>query len=246
MNITTKEKPQKADRDAIVKAFRAAFPYTVPVLTGFLVLGAAYGILMSSKGYGFFWPGLVSLFVFAGSMQFVAVGMLTGNPEPVSLLLMTIMVNARHLFYGLSLLGKYRNTGWMKTYLIFGLCDETYSIICATEPPEGVDKRWFLFFITFLNHFYWVSGSTLGGFLGMAIPFDSTGVDFALTALFVVILIGQWQAARDRLPAVIGLGGAVLCRLLFGADRFLIPSMLVILLAVTCLRKPLERRQENR
>jgi len=226
------------------KAFRAAFPYTLPVLTGFLVLGMAYGILMSGKGYGFFWPGLVSLFVFAGSMQFVAVGMLAGGLTPVSVLMMTLMVNARHLFYGLSMLEKYRNIGWMKGYLIFGLCDETYSILCATEPPEGIDRRWFMFFVTFLNHFYWVSGSLIGGFLGMAIPFDSTGVDFALTALFVVILIGQWQGARDRLPNVIGVAGTVLCRLLFGPERFLIPAMLTILLSVTLMRKPLERRQE--
>lgn len=229
-----------------IRALRAAFPYTVPVLTGFLVLGIAYGVLMSGKGYGYFWPGLVSLFVFAGSMQFVAAGMLPGGLDPLSILLITLMVNARHLFYGLSLLEKYRNLGWIKGYLIFGLCDETYSILCATEPPEGIDKRWFMFFVTFLNHLYWVSGSFIGGFIGMAIPFNNTGVDFALTALFIVILIGQWQGAKDRLPAVIGISGAILCRLIFGPERFLIPAMLVILLAVTCLRKPLERRQDRR
>lgn len=228
------------------RALRAAFPYTLPVLTGFLVLGMAYGVLMSSKGYGYYWPGLVSLFVFAGSMQFVAVGMLAGGPALWPVLLMTLMVNARHLFYGLSMLEKFKDVGWMKGYLIFGLCDETYSILCATEPPEGVDRRWFMFFVTLLDHSYWVAGSLIGGFLGMAIPFDSTGVDFALTALFVVILIGQWQGARDRLPNVIGVGGAVLCRLIFGPERFLIPAMLTILLAVTFLRKPLERRQEHR
>ncbi|MDR0469331.1 MAG: AzlC family ABC transporter permease [Peptococcaceae bacterium] len=226
--------------DARQKALKAAFPYTLPVLTGFLVLGIAYGILMSSKGYGLFWPGLVSVFVFAGSMQFVAVGMMAGGFDPVAVLLMTLMVNARHIFYGLSMLEKYRNTGWMKGYLIFGLCDETYSILCATDPPEGVDRRWFMFFITFLNHSYWVAGSFIGGFVGMAIPFEVAGIDFALTALFVVILIGQWQGARNRLPTVIGVAGSVVCRLLFGSDRFLIPAMLVILLSVTALRKPLD------
>ena len=225
------------------KALRAAFPYTLPVLSGFLVLGMAYGVLMSSKGYGFIWSGLISLFVFAGSMQFVAMGMMAGGLEPVPLLLMTIMVNARHVFYGLSMLGKYRDTGWMKGYLIFGLCDETYSILCSTDPPEGVDRRWFMFFITLLDHFYWVAGSAVGGLLGMAIPFNVAGVEFSLTALFVVIFISQWQGARDRLPSLIGIAGAVFCRLIFGADRFLIPAMLVILLAVTGLRNPLERRQ---
>ena len=227
------------------KALQAAFPYTIPVLTGFLVLGIAYGILMSSVGYGFLWPALVSVFVFAGSMQFVAVGMLAEGFAPISLLLMTLMVNARHLFYGLSLLERYKNTGWMKPYLIFGLCDETYSILCSTEIPADVDRRWFMFFVTGLNHLYWVSGSAIGGLLGEVIPFDSTGIDFALTALFVVILIAQWQGAKDRLPTLIGIAGAILCRLAFGADRFLIPAMVVILASVTGLRPYLERRQEK-
>ena len=206
-------------------------------------MGAAYGVLMSSKGYGFLWPALISLFVFAGSMQFVAAGMLGSGQTLVSVLLVTLMVNARHLFYGLSLLEKYRDTGWMKGYLIFGLCDETYSILCAAQPPEGVEKRWFMFFITLLHHLYWVAGSAMGGILGMAAPFPADGVDFALTALFVVIFIGQWQAARDRLPNVIGVACALFCRMLFGAENFLIPAMLMILLSAACLRKPLERRQ---
>ena len=238
--IQTERKPSGELKKA---ALRAAFPYTLPVLTGFLVLGIAYGILMNSKGYGFIATGLVSLFVFAGSMQFVAVGMLADGLQPLSLLLMTLMVNARHVFYGLSMLEKFRNTGWMKAYLIFGLCDETYSILCGTEAPEGADRRWFMFFITLLNHSYWVAGSLIGGLIGRALPFNSAGVDFALTALFVVILTGQWQKAKDRLPNVIGVVGAVLCRIFFGPEGFLIPAMIFILLSVSCLRKPLERRQ---
>ncbi len=227
------------------KALKAAFPYTIPVLTGFFVLGLAFGILMSSKGYGFFWPTLVSIVVFAGSMQFVAVGMMAGGLEPLSIILMTLMVNARHLFYGLSMLEKYRGTGWMKPYLIFGLCDETYSILCTTEPAEGVDKNWFMFFVTLLNQIYWVVGSTVGGFIGMVIPFDTTGIDFALTALFIVIFLTQWQNIKGRPSALIGIICTVICRLLFGPDGFLIPAMLCILLTVTVLRQPLEKRYDR-
>ncbi|MCL2166372.1 MAG: AzlC family ABC transporter permease [Clostridiales bacterium] len=227
------------------KAFLAAFPYTIPVLSGFLVLGFAYGVLMASKGYSFLWAGFASLFVFAGSMQFLAAGMLPEGADPLSLFLITLMVNARHLFYGLSMLEKFRDTGWMRTYLIFGLCDETYSILCATEAPEGIDRRWFMFFITALHHLYWISGSLAGGLVGKALAFNTSGIDFALTALFTVILISQWQGAKDRLPNGIGIAGAVLCRLLFGPERFLLPAMLLILLSVTCLRKPLERRQSR-
>ena len=179
------------------------------------------------------------------SMQFVAVGMLAGGFDPLALLLMTVLVNARHVFYGLSLLETYRGTGWMKPYLIFGLCDETYSLLCAQTPPEGVDKNWFMFFVTLLNHSYWVAGSTLGGVLGLAIPFDVTGIDFALTALFVVIFVGQWQGAKDRLPSVIGVASALLCRLLFGPDHFLVATMLLMLLLMTVFRRPLTRRQGN-
>ena len=226
-------------------ALRAAFPYTIPVLSGFLMLGMAFGILMDSKGYGGLWPPLVSAFVFAGSMQFVAVGLLADGFAPVSLLMITLMVNARHLFYGISLLSQYRDTGWMKPYLIFGLCDETYSILCTTQQPQGVDRRWFMFFVTLLHQSYWVLGSGIGSFLGMVIPFSPKGIDFALTALFVVLFLGQWTTAKDKRPSVIGVAGTVLCRLVFGAESFLVPSLLVILLLMTVMRKPLEGGREG-
>jgi 4-azaleucine resistance transporter AzlC len=215
------------------------------VLTGFLVLGTAFGILMSAKGYGYFWPPFVSLIVFAGSMQFAAVGLLAGGLAPMPLILVTLAVNARHVFYGLSMLEKYRGAGWMKPYLIFGLCDETYAILCGTEPAEGVDKHWFMFFVTLLNQLYWVAGSALGSFIGMMIPFNTAGIDFALTALFVVIFLTQWRDGKGRPAALIGIVCAVICRLLFGAGGFLVPAMLCMLLAVTLLRRPLEKRHSQ-
>jgi 4-azaleucine resistance transporter AzlC len=222
-------------------ALLAAFPHTIPVFTGYLVLGAAYGILMNSKGLSLIWILIASIFVFAGSMQFVAVSLLAAGFDPLGAFLMTLMVNARHLFYAISMLGKYRNLGKVKPYLIFSLTDETFSILCSTEPPEGIDRKWFYFFVSFLDHMYWITGSLLGGILGSMIKFNTKGIDFVLTALFVVIMINQWKSAKNHLPAVIGIASAILCRIVFGASDFIIPSMILILLSVTLFKKPMER-----
>jgi 4-azaleucine resistance transporter AzlC len=221
------------------KALKAAFPHTLPVFTGFTFLGIAYGILMNSKGYGVGWTVLMSLMAFAGSAQYIAINLLTSVFDPVYALLLTLMVNARHLFYGVSLLDKYRGTGKFKPYLIFGLCDETFSIICSTDPPEGVNRNWFLFFITLLNHGYWVIGSAIGGLLGYMVSFNTKGLDFVLTALFVVIFIGQWKSPEKRLPAAIGVACSAVCLAIFGQSNFIIPSMLAILAILTVFRKSL-------
>lgn len=219
------------------KAFKAAFPHTIPIFTGFIFLGMAYGILMNTKGYGLGWTILMSVLAFAGSAQYVAITFLTSVFNPVYALLMTLMINARHLFYGISLLEKYKNTGKFKPYLIFGLCDETFSIVCSTEPPEGVNRNWFMFFITLLDHIYWVLGSALGGLLGSMISFNTKGLDFVLTALFVVIFIGQWKTKRDHKPAIIGVVCSVVCLAVFGSSNFIIPSMIAILAVLTISRK---------
>lgn len=216
-------------------ALKAAFPHTIPVLTGFIFLGIAYGITMCEKGFGVSWIFLMSLFVFAGSAQYVAITFLTSAFNPVYAFLMTLMVNVRHLFYGISLLEKFKDFGRFKPYLIFGLCDETFSIVCSTNPPEGVDKKWFIFFITLLNHCYWVTGSVIGGIIGSLISFNTKGLDFVLTALFVVIFVGQWKSSRDHKPAVIGVLGSLVCLLIFGQSHFIIPSMIVILAALMML-----------
>ena len=174
------------------QAAAAAFPLTIPVFTGFLVLGMAYGVLMQQSGYGAFWSTLMSAVAFCGSMQFAAITLLTSAFDPIAALLLSIMVNARHLFYGISMLEKYKGMGWKKPYLIFGMCDETFSINCTVTPPEGVDRGWFMFFVTLLNQTYWVAGATLGALLGSVLHFDTTGIEFVMTALFTVMFVNQW------------------------------------------------------
>lgn len=219
------------------KALKAAFPHTIPVFTGFIFLGAAYGILMNSNGYGVGWSLLMSLIVFAGSAQYLAISFLTTAFNPLYAFLMTLMVNARHLFYGISLLDRYRDTGKLKPFLIFGLCDETFSVVFAAEPPEGVSRRWFMFFITLLNYLYWSLGTVVGGIIGTMITFNTDGLDFVLTALFIVIFLGQWKSNKDHKPAIIGVISSVICLIIFGPDHFIIPSMILIIVILTMIRK---------
>lgn len=228
-----------------MKALKAAFPHTLPVMTGYLFLGIAFGILMTSKGYHFGWSTFMSIFVFAGSMQYVAINLLTTAFNPLSAFLMTLMVNARHLFYGLSLLGKFNEAGKKKPYLIFGLVDETFSILCSTEPPEGVDRGWFMFFITLLNHIYWVTASAIGGILGSLVTFNTKGIDFVMTALFVVIFINQWKSQKQHAPALIGVAASIASLLVFGPGNFIIPSMILIIVVLTLYRKPFEKGEEK-
>ena len=228
-------------RQKILLAFRAAFPKTLPILAGFLFLGISYGIYMNVSGFSFLYPMLMGLTIFAGSIEFVAVSMLLGAFDPVQALLMTIMINARHLFYGISMLDKYRGLGWKKPYLIFGLCDETFSINYTADIPKEVDRGWYYFFVTLLNQIYWVSGATIGGLFGSIIPFETEGLDFVMTALFVVIFLDQWMKEKSHVSSLTGLGVSLVCLLTLKADNFMIPSMVLILLALTALRKPLEK-----
>lgn len=230
----------QSKRKTIQRAFRSAFPHTIPIFAGFWFLGLTYGIYMNVSGFGFWYPMLMSLTIFAGSVEFVAVNMLLGTFNPLQALTMTLMINARHLFYGISMLDKYKGTGWKKPYLIFGMCDESFSINYTAKVPEDVDRNWFMFFVTLLNHFYWFSGATLGGIFGSLIHFDTKGLDFVMTAMFVVIFLEQWMKEKRHVSAVTGVGLSLFCLILFGPDRFLIPSMLAILGALTLMRPSLE------
>lgn len=221
-------------------ALNTALPYTLPVLTGFLFLGIAYGILMNSKGYGLGWIILMSTIVYAGSAQYVAITFLTSAFNPVYALAMTLMVNARHLFYGISLLDKYKNTGKLKPYLIFGLADETFSIACSSNISKNIDKRWFYFFVTLLNHIYWILGSVIGGVIGNNIVFNTKGLDFVLTALFTTIFIGQWKSQKNHKPALIGVVCSVISLILFGKTTFIIPAMISILLMLLFKKTDIE------
>lgn len=210
-------------------ALRAAFPATIPVLTGYLCIGMAYGLLMANAGYGVFWALLLSLLCYAGSMEFVAVSLLTAGFDPVQALLMALMINARHAFYGLSMLEKYRGTGWARPFLIFSLTDETFSLVSTLKPPDGVTRRDFYFWISLLDYLYWQVGSVLGALIGGLLPFDTTGLDFALTALFIVLFLEQWRKRENRPAALIGLGCTAVSLAVVGADRLVIPAMVLIL-----------------
>lgn len=225
----------------IKKAFKSAFPHTIPILAGFLFLGFAYGVLMNVSGFSFVYPLLMSITILAGSMEFVAVNILLGAFNPVQTFLLTLMINARHLFYGLSMLDIFKNTGLKKLYLIFGMCDETFSINFTALIPNGIDKGWFMFFVTLLNHLYWVTGSVLGGILGSFITFDTDGISFVMTSMFAVIFLEQFLNEKNHLPSYAGLAISALCLLIFGADNFIIPSMAAILAILTFLRNHIEK-----
>ncbi|MGD9559617.1 MAG: AzlC family ABC transporter permease [Oscillospiraceae bacterium] len=226
-------------------AVRAAFPHTIPVLTGYLFMGMAFGILLASKGYGALWAFFMALFIFAGSMQFVAVALMAGGFDPLSAFLLTLMVNARHIFYGIPMLERFKHYGKARFYMIFALTDETFSLMCSTQPPPGVDEKRFYLSIAALDHSYWVTGCTLGGLIGSAMPVNTTGIDFVMTALFTVIFIEQWRQKQNRTPALIGLGVSVLCRVVFGPQWFILAAMAVLVLIFSLGRTPLERRLDS-
>ena len=229
----------------IGSAFKAAFPHTIPIFAGFWFIGLAYGIYMNVSGFSFWYPMIMSLTIFAGSMEFVAANLLLGSFDPLQAFLMTLMINARHIFYGISMLDKYKGMGWKKFYLIFGLCDETFSINYSANVPEGVDRGWFMFWVTALDHFYWFLGATLGGIFGSLIHFKTDGISFVMTAMFITFFIDQWQKDKSHISSLIGIGLPVMCLVIFGAEDFMIPSMLMILGALMLVRRPVEQRAEK-
>ncbi len=226
-------------------AFRRAFPYTIPVLTGYLFIGIAFGVMFAEKGYSFLWAILMSLLVYAGSGQYLAVNFFVPGISFFQVIFMTLMVNIRHIFYGISLLEKFNQMGRKRWYMIFALTDETYSLLCTTDVPGDVDEEKFLFAISIMNQSYWVIGSAIGGLAGTLIPFNSEGIEFAMTALFVVIFVEQWMNAENRIPELIGVLSAVLCLLVFGADNFVLPSMLFITFILSVCRTKLERQVDK-
>jgi 4-azaleucine resistance transporter AzlC len=217
--------------------FKSAFIATLPVLTGYLVLGFGFGIILRANGYGILLAFAMSLFIYAGSMQYVAIGLIAAGAPLITIALTTLMVNARHLFYGISMLEKYRNTGKAKPYLMCTLTDETFSLVCNDNPgiPEKERKKYYLY-VSLLNHIYWVTGSVIGAVAGSFAGFNSEGIDFALTALFITVFIEQWLTNKRHSPAIIGVAVSVVCLLIFGKDNFLIPAMLVMLLLL-CVYK---------
>ena len=219
------------------KVFKPALAATLPVMAGYLILGFGFGIIIKANGYSTALAAAMSIFIYAGSMQYVAIGLMTGGASLITTALTTLMVNIRHLFYGVSMLEKYQNTGKAKPYLIFALTDETYSLVCGELPglaPE--DRTNYELLVSLLNHLYWIVGSIAGAVAGSLIRFNSQGIDFALTALFLTVFTDQWLTAKKHGPALIGLGASVASLLIFGKDNFLIPAMLIIALTL-CLYK---------
>ena len=216
---------------------RTAFLDTVPVMAGYVFLGFGFGILMQQSGFGVLWAGAMSLFIYAGSMQYVAVSLLTSGASLLTAALTAFVVNARHLFYGISMIDAYKGTGRKKPYLIFGLTDETYSLVSRTEVPEGLSRTGYCFWVTLFDHLYWVGGTLLGALAGSLLPINYEGVEFALTALFVTIFVEQWLSAKKHGPAIVGVAATTLSLLIFGKDVFLIPSMAAIAACLTIMRR---------
>ena len=219
-----------------MKTARTAFVKSLPVMAGYIILGIGFGILAHNAGYGFPWVLAMSLLIYAGTMQYVGVGLLAGGASVLTVILTTIMVNARHLFYSISMLRHYENAGPYKPYLIFSLTDETYSLLCDGKVPEDTDPDRFRFLVSLFNHSYWVLGSVIGSLISGILPFSTAGIEFSMTALFIASFTEQWITAKDHIPAAVGLLGTLLCLILFGPERFLIPAMLLITLLLSLFR----------
>lgn len=225
-----------------------AFKQSVPIMAGYIVLGMGFGVLLKSKGYGVLWAIAMSVFIYAGSMQYVAINLITGGASLIATALMTLMVNARHLFYGISMLDKYKNTGKYRPYLIFALTDETYSLVCSGKIPEGVDRNKYYFLVSLFDQVYWVIGSVIGSVVGSVLNFNTVGIDFSMTALFLVVFVEQWKSTKDHASAITGVAASVACLLFFGAGNFVIPAMIsitVILLLMRKFRKDSEEAAEK-
>lgn len=227
-----------------LQQMRFAVKQTIPVMMGYLFLGIAFGLMLQNAGYHFLWAFAISLFVYAGSMQFVMVSLLSGGASLIYAAVMTFFINGRHIFYGLSFIEKFNEMGKWKPYMIFSLTDETYSVLCGVKVPEGMSEKKTMFYISFFDQCYWIIGSVIGGLAGQLITFNTTGIDFSMTALFIAIVIEQWQESRNRAPAIIGTVCAVLCLLLLGPDRFIVPA-LAASVAILLVLQPMITKEEK-
>ncbi|MFC3899901.1 AzlC family ABC transporter permease [Aliicoccus persicus] len=229
--------------DEHVSTFKYAFPKTIPILAGFAFLGMSYGIYMNSLGFGPLYAISMSMFIFAGSMEFVAGSLLLGPFAPLSAFLLTLMINARHLFYGIAMLDKFKGTGKKKAYLIYGMCDESFVINSSTQVPQYINQGWFMFYVTLLNQIYWVGGTTIGSLFSSAVTFNTDGLEFVMVALFVIIFLENWMKEHNHISSIIGIVASVLSLLIFGTDNFIIPAMILILVSLTSIKSTVEKRE---
>lgn len=225
------------------RTLKRAFKDSLPILAGYLALGMGFGVMLQSKGYSFWWAILMSCTMFAGSGQYAGVDFLASGASILTTAVMTFIINARHFFYGFSLLDKYKGAGVLKPYMIFGLTDETYSIVCSAKLGDDINHKKYYFLLTALNQLYWITGCVSGAVAGAFLPFDSKGIDFAMTALFIVIIVEQWLGTKEHLPAILGIATTVICLIIFGADLFIIPSMVLIAAELLLFRKKLDKTE---
>ena len=228
----------------IKRTFKRAFRDSLPVLAGYLALGIGFGVLLQSKGYSFWWAILMSVTIFTGSGQYAGVDFLANSASIVTTAIMTFIINARHFFYGFSLLDKYKGAGIFKPYLIFGLTDETYSVVCSAKLDDTIDHKKYYLFLTALDHCYWITGCTLGAVLGEILPFSNEGIGYSMTALFIVIMVEQWLTSKEHLPVILGVSTTIVCLVIFGADLFIIPAMVLIAFELVIFRKKLDKTAE--
>lgn len=240
-----KNKSPKLNKSELKVALKSAFPKTLPVFAGYLFLGFGFGLLLQSKGYNFLWAILMCITIYGGSIQYVGVDILSSGAGIITTAIMSLMIQARHTFYGLSLLGKYKGIGKLKPYLIFGITDETYSLVASIDPPKNANKQFFYFWITLLDQCYWILGGAIGALFGQMVHINTKGVDFSMTSLFIVLLLDNLLKQKSRIPSLVGLGISFACLLIFGADNFLIPSMVAISVVLMLLRPILSRNKED-
>ncbi len=234
------EKSPEAERKSVI--VRKAFLKSLPVMAGYVVLGIGFGILLRNAGYGVLWSAAMAVLIYAGSMQYVGISLLAGGAGILTTILTTVMVNARHLFYSISMIGCYKNAGRYKPYMIFALTDETYSLLCNGETPDPEYADLYRFLVSLFNHLYWIAGCILGSLLGAVLPFSTAGIEFSMTALFIASFTEQWLRTKDHIPAMTGLLATLLCLVVLGPEYFLIPAMLLITLILTLLRGRLGRK----
>ena len=226
------------------RALKAAFPYTIPIFAGYWFLGLTYGIYATTSGFSSIYPIIMAIVIFGGSLEFVAISMLLSPFAPLQTFIMALLIQARHLFYGISMLDKYKDIGIKKFFLIYGLSDETFSVIYTAKVPTGVDRGWFMLFITVLDQIYWISGVAIGSILGTLITFNTDGISFVMTAMFTVIFLDQWLKEKIHIHGIIGIAASVLCLNIWGPDSFMVPTMIIVAILLTIFRRPIEERDK--
>ena len=219
---------------------KTVFIRTIPIMTGYVVLGIGFGVLLQKAGYSWIWALVMGLTMYSGTMQYVGVDLLSSGASVITTAIMALVVNARYIFYGLPMIDRYKGSGWKKPWLIFGLTDENFALLCSTEAPEGSSDHLYCLLVTIFDHCYWMIGCVLGVLLGSAMKFNTTGIEFVMTALFITVFVDQWRETKQHIPALAGIGVTLICLLIFGKENFLIPSMVLIVVVLSLFKNKID------